>query len=225
MKNTNPRSLPIILLYIFFILLLPIPFTMGILLLSENGILPQLSQTEIGMFINAICYILLPIIALIYYHRKLNLDLKSMNKKIILVIPLILMVFGTSILGGKLVPLIDHTDTTRNQTYLEDLKNMNFYFTAYMAIVAAPITEESVFRMAMIKDARGVKAFPMLLLSSVLFALAHVQGPEPGAFLAYTCIGLPLGCIFLFHRNLLLNILVHSGYNALALMLASLASK
>ena len=221
MKNIQPKSLPIILIYILCAFIMPFPLAEGMRLLAANGILPNLSDTEIAMCINVLVYLFLPLCAMIYYRHKLAADTRGMGKKIVLVLPLILMVYGASILGGLFVPFLDHTTTTQNQSYLENLKEMNFYFTTYMAVVAAPVTEESVFRCALIKNHRGFWGFLMLVVSSALFSLAHSQDLAPGAFLAYFSIALVLGGIYLYHRNLVLNILVHAGYNALALVLAS----
>ena len=219
--KTQPRSLPIILVYILTALLLPFPVAILLTKLSQNGILPELSQDQTALYLNMAVYVLLPVYCLIYYHKKIAADTKSAGKLLILVVPLILMIYGTSILGGLFIQYLDHAQTTDNQAFLDNLKNLNIYFTAYMAIVAAPITEESVFRCAMLKQHKGFAGFFLLILSSALFSLAHAINFSPGAFLAYFVIGLSLGLIYMKYRNLILNILVHGGYNALALVLST----
>ena len=210
-----------IILYILIAFVLPIPLAVGVQVMSMQGIIPALSDMQTALLINIIVYIILPIVAIILMRQKLSEDIKKMGPLIGWVIPMILMVYGTSILGGILMQYLDHTQTTNNQEMIERLREINGYFTTYMAVVAAPITEESVFRASMLSNRRGFFAFIFLLLSSALFSLAHVQSFSIGAFIVYVLIALVLGAIYLKYRNLVLNILVHAGYNALALALAT----
>ena len=220
MKN-QPKSLPIIIAYFFISFLLPFPIAAGLMLCSENGVIPTLSEQEIAMYINMLVYIVMPLFSVLYYRKKIASDTKNFGRLIVLILPLIMMVYGASILGGILIQQLDHSNTTQNQTYLEALKNLNVYFTTYMAVFAAPVCEESVFRCAMIGQKKGLASFFMVLVSSALFSLAHGLDFSIGAFFAYFFIALVLGFIYVYHRNLVLNILVHSGYNTLALILST----
>ena len=218
--NTQPKSIPIIVIYILTSIILPYPIAMGLMLLSKNGLIPSLPENVIALYINMFIYFFLPLFSIIYYHKKIAMDIQGIGQLLAMVIPLILMVYGASIIGGIFIQQIDHSSTTTNQTYLNHLKDTNFYFTTYMAVIAAPITEESVFRCAMIKNRKGFAGICMILISSALFALAHTVEFALGAFLAYFFIALVLGGLYMNRQNLILNILVHAGYNTLALILS-----
>lgn len=214
-----------ILAYIILMFLLPVVLTVGVRVLSANGTIPSVSNSTIVMYANMAVYLLLPIVTIIILHKKLPSDLKKTGGLLPKLIPLILIVYASSMLGNVFVGLLDHTQTTDNQTLINEMRNANSLFTTYMATVAAPIAEESVFRYSLIGERKGFVGFLMLILSSALFGLIHTQGFTLGAFLAYSVIGFALGCIFLKYRNLVFNILVHAGYNGSALLLSYLVTK
>ena len=211
-----------ILTYLFLMYLFPVALTFGIQQLTKHGILTATSHSERIMYVNMVVYLLLPFVLFFLLRKEFSADIKSAGNLVAKTIPLILVVYAVSILGNLFINIFDHTQTTDNQVLINELQGMNYLFTVYMAVFAAPVAEESVFRCCIIANRRGFLGFFMLILSSTLFALVHLQGLTPGAFCAYTVIGLALGSIYLKYRNLILNILVHAGYNGLALLLAAI---
>ena len=214
-----------ILTYIMLMFLLPVVLTIGLQVLSANDIIPSISKSKTIMYANMTVYLFLPVAAIMILHKRLSSDLKKTGGLLLKIIPLILIVYASSMLGNLFVGLLDHTQTTDNQTLINELRNTNSLFTAYMAAFAAPIAEESVFRYSIIADRKGFSSLFTLILSSALFGLIHTQGFTLGAFLAYAVIGFTLGCIYLKYRNLVFNILVHAGYNGSALLLSYLMSQ
>ena len=214
-----------ILFYILMMLAVPIGGKTVIPLLVEKGIIGSVTKTTEMLYINMAVYIILPVISFIVMRRELAKDTKKAGGLLSKVFPLILVVYASSILGGILIRFIDHDTTSANQAMLNTLQNDNFLFLVYMAVFAAPIVEECVFRCCIISDRQGFFGVLMLVISSSLFGLVHVQQFSIGAFFSYAIIGLALGIIYLKNRNLILNILVHSGYNALCLILSTVLRK
>ena len=211
--------------YIILMYLIPVALTVGLKVLSGNGIVPSVPTNKIVMYVNMVVYLILPIVVIIILHKRLTSDLKKTNRLLLKIVPLILIVYASSMLGNIFINLLDHTQTTDNQTLINEMRNANSLFTTYMAVIAAPIAEESVFRYSLIGERKGFGGFLMLIISSILFGLIHMQSIAIGALIAYSIIGFALGCIYLKNRNLILNILVHAGYNGSALLISYLYTR
>ena len=200
---------------------LPVILLQGYLLLMKKGLIHLvLDESQLMVYINIAVYIILPIMALVIQRKSFSSSVKKAGSLITRIIPYILILYAVSVLGSIVINQLDNVHTTTNQTMIYQMKNENMLFTAYMAVIAAPITEETVFRCSMLSGTNGIASFIMLIISSILFSAVHLHGMEFGAFLAYALIGLTLGCIYLKHRNLITNILIHAGYNGLALLLS-----
>ncbi len=84
-----------------------------------------------------------------------------------------------------------------------------FFFTA---AIAAPIFEELLFRGFLLPSlTRYVPVWPAIILSSLLFAIAHLSLSE---ILPLTALGMVLGVVYTRSRNLLAPMLLHSLWNS-----------
>jgi len=84
-----------------------------------------------------------------------------------------------------------------------------FFFTA---AIAAPIFEELLFRGFLLPSlTRYVPVWGSILLSSLLFAIAHLSLSE---ILPLTALGIVLGVVYTRSRNLLAPMLLHSLWNS-----------
>jgi membrane protease YdiL (CAAX protease family) len=84
-------------------------------------------------------------------------------------------------------------------------------------VLVAPVTEELLFRGWLLQDLKArYGTAPALVVSSVLFGLVHIQLP---AVIYATVAGLVLGAVALRARSTLGSIAMHSGVNALPLLL------
>ena len=216
------RKRNMIITYIFILFIFPVIMSIAALFAADRGYIPKLERNDLLYYINIFSYTLIPFLCFIILRSDFSSDIKKMGKHLLKVIPFVLIVFATSILGNIAINYFDHTSTTANQQMLQQLQATNMYFTTYMTVVAAPIAEESVFRCSLISTRGGFRGFVMLIISSALFSLVHLQSITIGAFIAYALIGVVLGIIYMKYRNLVLNILVHSGYNALSIILSIL---
>ena len=207
--------------------MLGVPFIVdfSIVKLSQNGIVPSFNNTQIMLFTNILVYVTLSLIILIIAHKKFSEDIKKFSKTIKWLIPMILIVYATSTLGGVLISIIDHTKTTSNQAMILDMQSSNYLITTIIIIICAPIVEETTFRYSFIGGKNGFMSIIFLLISSLLFGLVHVAKFTPGALVAYSLVGFALGMIYLKFNNILLNILVHSGYNIFILLIMYLINK
>jgi membrane protease YdiL (CAAX protease family) len=126
-----------------------------------------------------------------------------------------LAIFGMIIvvmLGSMLL----HGDTAENDRILYEIsKIMPKIVIFFMAVVAAPIMEEITFRGIII--GKLFKNIPHLglLLSSLLFGLAHAPS-NLGSWVSYGGMGLILGLVYLDTKRLEVNICIHSLWNLFA---------
>lgn len=211
-----------IITYFIIIFVLPVMVTVLFLLCEDAGIIPRIDKETILYYVNIFSYIIIPFLCFIILNKIFVSDLKAMKNHLLKIIPLIVVLYAASILAVYTVIFFNEVETTANQMLIKKLQSRNYYFTTYMVIFAAPIAEESVFRCSMIPERKGIISFIMLFISSALFSMSHLSDFAIGEFLAYSILGLVLGLIYIRYRNLVLNILVHSGYNMIGLFIPML---
>ncbi|MDR1521754.1 MAG: CPBP family intramembrane metalloprotease [Streptococcaceae bacterium] len=137
------------------------------------------------------------------------LNIKTM--KIIL-----LAIFSMTIVV-TLGSMLSHANTTANDKILQEInKVMPQIVMFFMTVVGAPIMEEITFRGVII--GKLFKNIPCLglILSSLLFGLAH--GPNDlGSWVGYGGMGLVLGLVYLYTKRLEINICIHFLWNLFAI--------
>ena len=112
--------------------------------------------------------------------------------------------------------------TTANQLALESLP-LPLYFTVFSAAIAAPILEEFVFRGLLMGKVFSPKSYWGLLISSLLFGLAH--GPtDVGSWLMYAGTGFVLGWLYRKTDRLDYCMVLHFINNGLAMLLLIVAT-
>ena len=97
--------------------------------------------------------------------------------------------YGSAIpLSTLILILLPDFSATPNTEAVHELANQHFFFTAFLAVVLAPIVEELLFRGAIYGGLRNKSKVAAYLVSTLLFALLHVL-----SFLFF----IPLGTLFL----------------------------
>lgn len=98
-----------------------------------------------------------------------------------------------------------------------ELSRDDLLLLAPMAILAAPLVEEYIFRAWLLeRGARAIGAWPMLLWSSVVFTAVHLP-QQPAEMLMLTTYGLGLGVLWLRTRSLLACFTAHALLNLISL--------
>jgi len=117
-------------------------------------------------------------------------------------------------------PALHHLDTPQSMQMLQDLRSQTPIWALLLVFAVAPaLGEELVFRGVI---GRGLVArwgmLPGILLTSLLFALAHIH---PVHALAVFPVGLVLHYVYYTTRSFWAPLYVHFGNNALAVLITS----
>ncbi|MDD2943906.1 MAG: type II CAAX endopeptidase family protein [bacterium] len=99
--------------------------------------------------------------------------------------------------------------------------NLVFYVIAFLAVIVAPLVEETMFRGVLYSWLRNkTSAFFAIVLSSLIFASIHPQGPI-GIF-PLTCIGMLLASLREWRNSLIPSMICHAALNASVLSLTQI---
>ena len=220
------KKIKVLLLYVTIFIGFPLLISSGMDYLTGMGILPKISGMNRTVIVNTFVYVILPILTVSIIHEEIRHDTEKIIPLLKWIIPTIFLLYGISVFMNTIIQIVDHTTTTHNQMLLSEMQNISQAAYIYMVVFAAPITEEAVFRYAMLHDEKQVMEIVMLILSSACFGWIHT-GSEfmVGAFITYTLLGFIFGCAYLHFHNLTFNILVHIGYNALSIFVLELLSR
>ena len=114
-------------------------------------------------------------------------------------------------------------DPSANQQMVDQLAQDQPLFTFFMAVVFAPLTEELTFRGMLARyvfpQQDNIKQTALfLLVSTVLFALAHFPG-TPLQFLVYASLGFSMGLAYISKGGLAYSIALHALNNLIAFLM------
>ena len=114
-------------------------------------------------------------------------------------------------------------DPSVSQKMVEELTHNQPLFTFFMAVVFAPLTEELTFRGMLARyvfpQQDNIKQTALfLLVSTVLFALAHFPG-TPQQFLVYSALGLSMGLAYISKGGLAYSIGLHALNNLISFVM------
>lgn len=140
-------------------------------------------------------------------------------------IVLMAAIFGVNILYQYLITALHLNIQTNDQVLLAQSKYapLSTYATLLVATFIAPFCEELFFRgFVLMGFARAMPSFWAVVLSSLLFAVAH---GDPGSFVVLFIIGLALAFLRLHTRSLWPSILLHIFNNGLGALLLVLTMR
>ncbi|MDR3101827.1 MAG: CPBP family intramembrane metalloprotease [Methanocalculaceae archaeon] len=131
------------------------------------------------------------------------------------------MLILANTIGFLLMYLVQHDIVLRNQELLIELMRAAPVMAAFLAIIAAPIFEEAIFRVGifrLIKDANIA-----VVVSAILFGLFHVFGEALLlgfllSLIAYALVGFVLAKIYQKYQSYTINVLVHVLINFVAVV-------
>ena len=114
-------------------------------------------------------------------------------------------------------------DPSVSQKMLEELTHNQPLFTFFMAVIFAPLTEELTFRGMLARyvfpQQDNIKQTALfLLVSTVLFALAHFPG-TPQQFLVYSALGLSMGLAYINKGGLAYSMGLHALNNLISFVM------
>ena len=114
-------------------------------------------------------------------------------------------------------------DPSVSQKMVEELTHNQPLFSFFMAVVFAPLTEELTFRGMLARyvfpQQDNIKQTALfLLVSTVLFALAHFPG-TPQQFLVYSALGLSMGLAYINKGGLAYSMGLHALNNLISFVM------
>ncbi|MDR2976152.1 MAG: CPBP family intramembrane metalloprotease [Streptococcaceae bacterium] len=211
--------------------LLSLPTLLGLLMIDQLTIILLSSYTEKNYFLTPLEIVtvlvvsLLSVLYFLYWGKKQEYaewSIKNfwLNKgKIILgflVILAVLMIYNAIMVAIKQVTV------SANQQALKGLqKHAPFLLMWFVVAVCGPIMEETIFRLAIFKLVFPQKDKIALLVSTLLFAFAHMQSEVTNllAWPPYLMMGFILGYLFYRTKKIEVSVAVHGIWNTLAVVI------
>lgn len=172
---------------------------------------------------------LVPLFFLLDRHQGRRFSLKSMVARLDLGRPTwravswgLVIILATLQLVGFLAAAFDWlglVDSSQSQTLFEFVPaggwELFWFFVPTCLLV--PVIEEIVFRRWLFKPLdKRFGLWPALVVSSVVFGLAHFDPASPGAIIWTAFLGLALAGVYRWSNNLWVPIIMHITVNALA---------
>lgn len=221
MNLRQAKSTLLIFTYIFVMFLLP---TISVYALS----IFCTSDADIQVYANLISYIVLVAVSLLCFGRELKEQFKNISSSATYIKGILIgwcLLFAASYVSGMIVILLTQsTDTSVNQQLITNLMDVHPFLMAGMTVLCAPLAEEVVFRLTIM---RGLMRYPWvgILLSSFLFGMIHVVSAGDFIYLIqYMAMGIALGYVYYRHQNIWFSIGVHAIQNLISTLLVLFTS-
>lgn len=221
------KSTVLIFTYIFAMFLLPY---LSCQLLAKICT----SEIDIQVYANLISYLVLVVVSLLFFGSELSKQFKQIvsAKHFIkhIFIGWLLLFISSYIASFLIIFFTQSSDSSSNQQVITDLMAFHPILMGGMTILCAPLVEEVVFRLTVM---RGLLKYPWIaiLLSSFLFGLIHViSSLFIGDFadciyiIQYMAMGCALGYVYYCHQNIWYSIGVHAIQNTLSTVMVILLS-
>ena len=165
------------------------------------------------------CSVVVPTVALVYYlkRRGISLGLVPLGRRgwhLLWQAPLVILAAGTAAaIVGPLMGLSPSENTSA-----ADGRGVMIVVSLACYLLLAPLVEEIVFRRLLMGYLdRSVPAFASVILSSLLFGLAHIAPP---VMVYATFLGMGCALVTRFHNSLRAGFIVHLVNNAAVQLIA-----
>lgn len=223
-KNfTKNKKRAILYLCIYFFIMIICSFSF-----TGEFLLNYFSPEFIIKYSNLIIYLFLFIIAIAFFYKPLINSLKDFTKKpkayLKDIFKHILISYGLVILCGIVLSLLQIEESS-NQSTIVQLLNYSTIFIIIDICILGPIVEEIVYRgiiLNLIKNNNKKKEWLSIILSSLIFALMHVQTPSFTDVLANLPVFV-LGCViahlYIKTDNLICSSIHHITINTISTVL------
>ncbi|MGT2906824.1 CPBP family intramembrane glutamic endopeptidase [Streptococcus dentiloxodontae] len=148
-----------------------------------------------------------------YKYQLLEFDKSLFTWKILsIALAVYLFIEVISYFGVQIMYLEGATETANQAALIEGEKYQSHLYTILETVVLAPLAEEIVFRGIIFKKLFPKMQVLALIVSSLLFALAHTP-TNIGSFIIYLAPGLALGYIYYKTNRLEYSIAAHAFNN------------
>lgn len=216
MQIRQAKSTLLIFTYIFTMFLLP-TISFHVLSLFFTNIL------DIQVYANLISYIILVVVSVLLFGHELMDQFKKIPSKKPFIKGVLtgwVLLFAASYVSSMIVFFFTKSnDSSMNQQAITSLMEVHPILMGGMTVLCAPIAEEVVFRLTIM---RGLLKQPWIgiLLSSFLFGMIHVISAGDFIYLIqYMSMGIALGYVYYRHQNIWFSIGVHAVQNFISTVL------
>lgn len=212
MNLRQAKTVLIIFTYVFSMFLLPY-VTMNVL----SAVFNISDMSSLQVYTNFVSYLVLVIIIFALFGKELVSDLKKLNSPSNLIkgvaIGWILLWASSVIANLILMMLTQSEEASQNQQIIELLMQVHPIFMVITTVIFAPLVEEVVFRLTIMKGFVG-KPWIGIALSSFIFGMIHVISAGDFIYcIPYVAMGLALGYTYHKHQNIWYSIGVHLFQN------------
>ena len=213
-NNSNKTKTDYLPIWIYIGIIFGISFIMGFITIIFNLSNDSLIYAEI------ISEVIIFIIFIILYHKRLKQDFKKLTKKDLLyIITISIILIGLNFVLSNIFEKLNINMTNQNSLnnmFINNKLLMTFYIT-----LLAPVIEEIVFRYSIDTACKNNLLF--LILSTVIFAIMHGIGIVT---ILYLLIGFGLSYSYLkSNRNIIVPIFIHMLNNIFSIITMYLTLK
>lgn len=223
MKYIKQNINKIVLLIIYIVMFYGVANLSGIIF--KDIVVENHKEMLYTTVLNITIYTILLISCIILLKNEIKTDFKKLNNTdamnvfFICLVGIICVYFG-NILGSIITSIFGGSGSSQNQEAIEAilLSKYGIFIIIDLAIIG-PIVEELVFRKSIHGILRSLKCptWLMLIISSVLFGLIHVlDGGDFVEVFPYILMGVTLGGIEIYSKNIYPSIFVHIFINTIA---------
>ena len=218
-KNLNK----ILLILIYIVMFYGVSNLLAIIL--KDYAINNNKQLLCSTIINVSVYLVLIVSCVVLLKKEIKTDFNTLNRTdamsvfLICVIGIVCAYIG-NYLGSFITMILGGSDQSQNQQGIEQLLTSKYgLIIGFTVIFIGPIVEELIFRKSIHDVLRSVKCptWLILIVSSVLFGFIHVldNGDLIQVF-PYILMGLTLGGVEIFSKNIYPSIFVHIFINAVS---------
>ena len=202
------KSALILFTYVFAMFFLP---TISLLLLLNFTSITE--ETSLKVYVNLISYIFLMIVTLRLFGKQIIEDFKKINSVGEFIkgtlIGWCLLLVCLMISNYLLFFVKGIYESSENQQVIVNVMEVHPILMAMTTVIFAPVVEEIIFRMTLMKKTL-LHPWVSILLSSLLFGLIHVIAAGDFIFvIPYMAMGIPLGYSYYKTKNICYPIGIH----------------
>lgn len=204
--------------YIYFIIFI---FLFAICYTPLINLIPIPNTQISNIIVMILLYIIQITLLVVPMFNEIKRDFIAFKNNFKLYLKNMLPRFGIVIIGYLFANLFILTSVGSIPTNQAILSSWPIYFTALLAIIIAPLTEELMFRGFIRKFIKN--DFLFILISSLVFGGLHITSANSLQqilyIIPYSILGLAFSLNYVKTKNIASNIFLHSAWNTLAIII------
>lgn len=205
----------------FLSYLVGVTFLPSYLMQVVEPLASSIPPASLILFVNLTVQVLLLLVGIWFLKEDLLTDLKAIRVNFKFIRRLFIgfgCLFSLNIGTSLILAMVSNaSDSSVNQQAIESVMVEFPLLMSVMSIFLAPITEELVFRLTLIKLLK--KPWLGLVFSSLFFGLVHVAAGDWIHMISYTVSGFVLGVAYLKYDNICYPIGIHLLNNLVATLI------